>query len=104
MIFFSIITFLHSRGASPADLSFPSSSGLPQPCLATTPPHPPPAAEPKLRPAHINNKDNESPLPKYKRDLVQKMKVLRQELSAMQPQAGHCRLEVSRTEIFEVSK
>ena len=41
-------------------------------------------------------------LPKYKRDLVQKMKILRNELQAMQPQAGHCRLEVSRDEVFEV--
>ncbi len=49
-----------------------------------------------------SNKENDSPLPKYKRDLVQKMKVLRQELQAMQPQAGHCRVEVSREEIFEV--
>ena len=49
------------------------------------------------------NKENDSPLPKYKRDLVHKMKVLRQELQAMQPQAGHCRIEVSREEIFEVS-
>ena len=30
------------------------------------------------------------------------MKVLRQELQGMQPQAGHCRVEVSREEIFEV--
>lgn len=30
------------------------------------------------------------------------MKVLRQELQPLQPQAGHCRLEVSRDEIFEV--
>lgn len=50
----------------------------------------------------MSNKENDSPLPKYKRDLVQKMKVLRGELNAMQPQAGHCRLEVSREEIFEV--
>ena len=49
------------------------------------------------------NKENDSPLPKYKRDLVQKMKVLRQELHNMQSQAGHCRIEVSREEIFEVS-
>ena len=48
------------------------------------------------------NKENESPLPKYKRDLVQKMKVLRQELHNMQSHAGHCRIEVSREEIFEV--
>jgi len=45
--------------------------------------------------------DNDSPLPKYKRDLVQKMKILRQELHALQPQTGHCRIEVSRDEIFE---
>lgn len=42
-------------------------------------------------------------LPKYKRDLVTKQKSLRTELQALQPQSGHCRLEVSRTEIFEVS-
>lgn len=41
-------------------------------------------------------------LPKYRRDLVAKQKVLRAELTALQPQSGHCRLEVSRTEIFEV--
>uniref|UniRef100_A0A8C2J932 HECT-type E3 ubiquitin transferase n=1 Tax=Cyprinus carpio TaxID=7962 RepID=A0A8C2J932_CYPCA len=42
-------------------------------------------------------------VPKYKRDLVQKLKILRQELSQQQPQAGHCRIEVSREEIFEES-
>lgn len=47
--------------------------------------------------------DNEL-LPKYKRDLVAKLKCLRAELNALQPQSGHCRLEVSRNEIFEVSK
>lgn len=41
--------------------------------------------------------------PKYKRDLVHKLKVLRQELSQQQPQAGHCRIELCRDEIFEVS-
>lgn len=46
--------------------------------------------------------DNEL-LPKYKRDLVAKLKCLRAELNALQPQSGHCRLEVSRNEIFEVS-
>lgn len=45
--------------------------------------------------------DNEL-LPKYKRDLVAKLKCLRAELNALQPQSGHCRLEVSRNEIFEV--
>lgn len=46
--------------------------------------------------------DSES-LPKYKRDLVAKQKALRAELQALQLQSGHCRLEVSRTEIFEVN-
>lgn len=43
-------------------------------------------------------------VPRYKRDLVQKLKILRQELSQQQPQAGHCRIEVSREEIFEVTR
>lgn len=43
------------------------------------------------------------PLPKYKRDLVAKIKVLRQDLTPLQPQSGHCRLEVSRQEVFEDS-
>ena len=42
------------------------------------------------------------PLPKYRRDLVHKMKTLRNELQLLQPQTGHCRLEVSREEVFEV--
>uniref|UniRef100_A0AAY5EAT6 HECT-type E3 ubiquitin transferase n=1 Tax=Electrophorus electricus TaxID=8005 RepID=A0AAY5EAT6_ELEEL len=42
-------------------------------------------------------------VPKYKRDLVHKLKVLRQELVQQQPQAGHCRVEVCREEIFEES-
>ena len=50
----------------------------------------------------MKDKENESPVPKYKRDLVQKMKILRQELQNLQPQGGHCRMEVSRDEIFEV--
>lgn len=46
---------------------------------------------------------HEEALPRYKRDLVAKIKILRTELQTMQPQSGHCRLEVSRAEIFEVS-
>lgn len=41
-------------------------------------------------------------LPKYKRDLVAKQKILRTELTSLQPQTGHMRLEVARSEIFEV--
>ena len=42
-------------------------------------------------------------LPKSKRDLVAKMKVLKTELSSLQPASGHCRLEVTRGEVFEDS-
>ncbi|KAK4319419.1 hypothetical protein Pmani_009653 [Petrolisthes manimaculis] len=42
-------------------------------------------------------------LPKYKRDLVAKMKVLRAELQCLQPQSGHCRLDIPRGEVFEES-
>ncbi|CAO1372874.1 unnamed protein product [Diamesa hyperborea] len=45
----------------------------------------------------------ESELPKYRRDLVGKLRALRSELQTLQPQSGHCRLEVSRQEIFEES-
>ncbi|MFT7812037.1 E3 ubiquitin-protein ligase SMURF1-like isoform X1 [Arapaima gigas] len=47
---------------------------------------------------------SEGELPvRCERDLVQKLKLLRHELSLQQPQAGHCRIEVSRQEIFEES-
>jgi len=42
-------------------------------------------------------------LPRYKRDLVAKMKILRTELTSLQPGSGHCRLELSRGEVFEDS-
>lgn len=38
-----------------------------------------------------------------RRNLVQKMSTLRQELQSLQPQSGHCRMEVSRQDIFEES-
>lgn len=57
---------------------------------------PPPMATP------LPDEKQEEALPRYKRDLVAKIKILRTELQTMQPQSGHCRLEVSRTEIFEV--
>ncbi|KAF3852328.1 hypothetical protein F7725_005683 [Dissostichus mawsoni] len=59
-----------------------------------------PAAAPL--PAQLPEEAECLTVPKYKRDLVQKLKILRQELSAQQPQAGHCRIEVCREEIFEV--
>lgn len=47
--------------------------------------------------------DSADLLPKYRRDLVGKIRALRAELQLLQPQSGHCRLEVSRNEIFEES-
>lgn len=57
-----------------------------------------------LSPAQLPEEAECLTVPKYKRDLVQKLKILRQELSQQQPQAGHCRIEVCREEIFEVLK
>uniref|UniRef100_A0A674MKB4 HECT-type E3 ubiquitin transferase n=1 Tax=Takifugu rubripes TaxID=31033 RepID=A0A674MKB4_TAKRU len=56
-----------------------------------------------LSPAQLPEEAECLTVPKYKRDLVQKLKTLRQELSQQQPPAGHCRIEVCREEIFEES-
>ncbi|CAB1344896.1 unnamed protein product [Coregonus sp. 'balchen'] len=64
----------------------------------------PPPQVPVLCPAQLPEEAECLTVPKYKRDLVQKLKILRQELSNQQPQAGHCRIEVCREEIFEVMK
>uniref|UniRef100_A0A8C9VNY9 E3 ubiquitin-protein ligase SMURF1 n=1 Tax=Scleropages formosus TaxID=113540 RepID=A0A8C9VNY9_SCLFO len=56
-----------------------------------------------LSPGQLSEEAECLTVPRYKRDLVQKLKTLRQELSQQQPQAGHCRVEVSREEIFEES-
>lgn len=76
--------------------------------------HHPPAAAPLHHPAISNGHnipadlpqallESAELLPKYRRDLVGKLKALRTELQTFQPQSGHCRLEVSRQEIFEES-
>ena len=57
----------------------------------------------KSESSHSNDIMVQEGLPKYKRDLVAKIKILRTELSGLQPQSGHCRLEVSRQEVFEDS-
>ncbi|XP_067911886.1 E3 ubiquitin-protein ligase SMURF1 isoform X1 [Heterodontus francisci] len=53
--------------------------------------------------APVEEGEGEWSAPRCERDLVQKLKVLRHELALQQPQAGHCRIEVSRDEIFEES-
>ncbi|RXM36780.1 E3 ubiquitin-protein ligase SMURF2 [Acipenser ruthenus] len=58
---------------------------------------------PVMSPSQLPEEAECLTVPKYKRDLVHKLKILRQELSQQQPQAGHCRIEVSREEIFEES-
>ncbi|XP_043193769.1 E3 ubiquitin-protein ligase SMURF2-like isoform X2 [Amphibalanus amphitrite] len=78
----------------------------PPPLPARNPAAPPaPAPAPAPLPAAGGATDGGQPeiLPKYRRDLVAKMKVLKAELSTLQPQSGHCRLEVSRDEVFEES-
>uniref|UniRef100_A0A674B4S9 HECT-type E3 ubiquitin transferase n=1 Tax=Salmo trutta TaxID=8032 RepID=A0A674B4S9_SALTR len=63
----------------------------------------PPPQVPALSPAQLPEEAECMNVPKYNRDLVQKLKILRQELSNQQPQAGHCRIDVCREEIFEES-
>ncbi|XP_045771968.1 E3 ubiquitin-protein ligase SMURF1 [Maniola jurtina] len=74
------------------------------PPLDAVPPVPatPPTAAPASPPASIEPPDADA-LPKYKRDLAAKARVLRAELQALQPQTGHCRIEVSRNEVLEES-
>lgn len=73
------------------------SNGLP---MDSTPHRTPPNNIPDLPQGLL---DGAELLPKYRRDLVGKIRSLRAELQTLQPQSGHCRLEVSRHEIFEES-
>ncbi|XP_035208709.1 E3 ubiquitin-protein ligase SMURF2-like [Stegodyphus dumicola] len=66
----------------------------------SAPPLPP--LPPTINPA-VPLEISDTPYSKQRRDLVQKLAALRQELHALQPQSGHCRLEVSREDIFEES-
>ncbi len=56
-------------------------------------------------PLYADHSHLQGPLPPpiEKRDLVHKMRKLRYQLSLMQPQTGHCRIEVSRESVFEES-
>ncbi|BES98348.1 e3 ubiquitin-protein ligase [Nesidiocoris tenuis] len=83
----------------------PTNGTGPAPASTETQPRVPPTTEIE---ADVNRDPSKEPidgevLPKYKRDLVAKQKILKAELTALQPQSGHCRLEVSRHEIFEES-
>ncbi|GFT89132.1 e3 ubiquitin-protein ligase SMURF2 [Nephila pilipes] len=64
---------------------------------------PPPLPPPNPPPVSLSSEISDMPYSKQRRDLVQKLAALRQELHALQPQSGHCRLEVSREDIFEES-
>ena len=50
-----------------------------------------------------SNHDFPAPPPGAGRDLVHKMKTMRSQFHAMQPTTGHCRIEVSRANVFEES-
>ncbi|XP_050561006.1 E3 ubiquitin-protein ligase SMURF1 [Spodoptera frugiperda] len=76
------------------------SARLPQPELAAVSPSTPAVAVPTQS---VTEPLDSDALPKYKRDLAAKARVLRAELQALQPQTGHCRIEVSRNEILEES-
>ncbi|EDX16084.1 GD13210 [Drosophila simulans] len=76
----------------------PASNATPTTLTTTT--NPPHRIVPDLPQGLLEGADL---LPKYRRDLVGKLRALRTELQTMQPQSGHCRLEVSRNEIFEES-
>ena len=53
--------------------------------------------------ALLEDSPHDQSLPRYKRDLSHKLKILRRELQSQQPQTGHCRVEVNRAETFEQS-
>lgn len=78
----------------------PQQTQQPQPAQTAVPFCPRPRPVEDLPLSLLNESEH---LPKYRRDLVAKLKVLRAELQALQPQSGHCRLEVSRNEVFEES-
>ncbi|CAH2106270.1 unnamed protein product [Euphydryas editha] len=84
--------FTDPRLALSARLSSPT-----EPVPAVTSPPPAPA------PTTSSEPPDSDALPKYKRDLAAKARVLRAELQALQPQTGHCRIEVSRNEVLEES-
>nr|CAD7203771.1 unnamed protein product [Timema douglasi] len=114
----TVITSLINKKQTAPPLVQPSTAAEPPASTPASPPteeaqvepaasEAPPPIEPPTPPPRVGELpkdllDSES-LPKYKRDLVAKQRVLRAELQALQPQSGHCRLEVSRAEIFEES-
>lgn len=63
-------------------------------CYFQPPSEPAPAAAPAAPAAAASEPADADALPKYKRDLAAKARVLRAELQALQPQTGHCRIEV----------
>ena len=76
---------------------------LPNSAALRTPSTPTSASSSKHPRGLLEMSSEQHNLPKSKRDLVAKMKVLRSELSGLQPASGHCRLEVTRGEVFEDS-
>lgn len=87
-----------SAAAAVPPQATPASNATPTTLTTTT--NPPHRIVPDLPQGLLEGADL---LPKYRRDLVGKLRALRTELQTMQPQSGHCRLEVSRNEIFEES-
>ncbi|CAL8102741.1 unnamed protein product [Orchesella dallaii] len=82
-----------------------NSGGVSSPNSDACPPPVPRNRERERVPIAVSsgNTDGVEMLPKYKRDLNAKIKALRMELQLLQPRNGHCRIEVTRKEIFEQS-
>ncbi|GIX70244.1 e3 ubiquitin-protein ligase SMURF2 [Caerostris extrusa] len=104
----------HTRRSNGTDNNTTIPNGrVPDPSLVIPPPNhsltangsnnQPPPLPPPNPPISLSLEILDMPYSKQRRDLVQKLAALRQELHALQPQSGHCRLEVSREDIFEES-
>lgn len=82
-----------SLGSAPP--AFSSTTTVHAPHSQTTPSSLPPLPPNFTVPSHCPGGSE--------RDLIHKIKTLRSQLNAMQPQTGHCRLETSRENVFEES-
>lgn len=90
-----------STSASSNNQNWSDASATSESTRIAPPPNPPPTNVPADLPQSLL--ESAELLPKYRRDLDVKLRGFRSDLQAQQPQSGHCRLEVSRAEIFEES-
>ncbi|XP_015905729.1 E3 ubiquitin-protein ligase SMURF2 [Parasteatoda tepidariorum] len=117
----AVQNMLNTRRSNGVDDNAPIQNGRVPPAIPDSAPPAIPSSTPNPSANSLNNQPpplppfpfhpsiplcldgSDTPVSKQRRDLVQKLAALRQELHALQPQSGHCRLEVSREDIFEES-